>query len=1029
MKIVDVCIKRPVFTTMMVLALVVLGLFSYARLGLDLYPNVDFPFAMVNTTLAGASPEEIETSVTKPIEEAINTISGIDQLNSVSYEGFSQIMVQFVLEKNSDVAAQEVRDAVNRVLKDLPEGTDPPIVQKFDAGAMPVMSIAVKGVYPLREITEIAKKRIKEVLETVSGVGKITMVGGREREIHVVVNPAAMMAYGISIYQVQQALQQQNIEMPGGRVDQDRRELVLRTLGRVPSPEVFNELVVANKDGVPIRIRDVARVEDTEEEARTLARLDGKSTVSLVVQKQSGTNTVEVIRAVKERLDELKTSLPPGVTSEVIRDQSAFIVSSVDTVKEHLVLGALLASLAVLLFMGDFRSTIIASVAIPTSIIATFTLMNLMGFTLDNMTLLALTLSVGVVIDDAIVVLENIFRYMEEKKISAMRAASEATGEIGMAVLATTLSLVIIFLPLAYMYGIVGRFLKSYGLTVAFAILVSLFVAFTLTPMLCSRFLHVHHGSRNRLQAWVDGFNDFLKEHYGRMVEWALHHRKTVVAGAVGIVLSLFVVGRFVGADFIPNDDTGEFDVNITAPEGASLKTTDDILKQIESDLRRLPGVRSLLTSVGEEQGSGVNEGKIYVRLTDYRRRPVQSRIMTLVRLTLSKYTGLRCSVTPSGGFKGGKDLDFNYILSGPDLKQLQSYADRLKNELSKIHGMVDVDTSITNKKPELQVRIDRNRAQDLGVRVQDIAAALRAMISGEEDVTKYKEGDNLYPVRVRVDRSFRSNAEVIGGLTLPSMKGGFVRLDNVASLVEENGPTQIERYNRQRRVTVQANLEGIPLGDALKAAERIVKTFHMPPEYQAATEGKAKEMGRMLKGFLVAFVLSFIFMYMILASQFESFLHPVTIMLSLPLSIPFAVLSLVLTGQALTIFSIMGIFMLFGIVKKNAILQVDYTNTLRARGLERHAAILEANKTRLRPILMTTLVLVAAMLPVALGRGPGSATRATMAVVIIGGQTLSLVITLLITPVAYSLFDDLSKAFRRFHRFVIPSEEPAENK
>ncbi len=1017
MKIVDVSIRRPVFTIMMVLALSVLGIFSYVRLGVDLFPNVDFPFAVVTTTLPGAGPEEIETSVTKPIEESINTVSGIEALTSTSYEGLSQVLVQFVLEKDEDVAAQEVRDAVSRILADLPEGTDPPVVQKFDPGSMPVISIAVGGDYPLREITEIAKKKVKEPLETMRGVGKITMTGGREREIHVVVNPSALKAYNLSIFQLKAALQAQNVEIPGGRVDQGRRELILRTLGRVESPKRFEDVVIANVDGVPVRVRDVARVEDTEEEARTLARLDGKPMVSLTIQKQSGANTVEVIRAVKERLEELKAAFPAGIRAEVIRDQSDFIVDSVNTVKEHLVLGALLASLAVLLFMGDLRSTIISSIAIPTSIVATFTLMDLAGFTLNNMTLLALALAVGIVIDDAIVVLENIFRHMEEKKISAMRAASEGTGEIAMAVTATTLSLVIIFLPLAYMYGIVGRFLKSYGLTVAFAIMVSLFVAFTLTPMLCSRFLRIHHGSKNALQDWVDRWNDYLRERYGRMVVWSLAHRWVIVTVSALIVFSMVPLAGMIGKDFLPADDMGEFDVNILAPEGTSLSMTDDILKQVEADLRRVPGVRSLLTSIGEEAGSGVNEGKIYVRLVSYKERPDQFQVMSLARRSLAKYTSLRTSVTPSGGFKGSKDKDFDYVISGPDLNKLQGYANRMVAGLRKVKGLVDVDTSMTYKKPELQVRIDRDRAQDLGVGVQDIAMALRAMVSGEEDVTKYKEGDDLYNVRVRVEKSSRDNAANLNALYLPSVKGGLVRLDNLARLVEEKGPSQIERYNRQRQITVGANLEGAPLGDALAAAKRLALEMDMPPDYKTDTVGKTKEMARMLSGFLMAFALSFIFMYMILASQFESFLHPITIMLSLPLSIPFALLSLLITGQSLTIFSIMGVFMLFGIVKKNAILQVDYTNTLRAHGLERNRAILEANKARLRPILMTTLVLVAAMVPVALGRGPGSANRATMAVVIVGGQTLCLLITLLITPVAYSLFDDATQWFNQKFR------------
>lgn len=1004
---------------MMIAALVVLGIFSYLRLGVDLFPNIDFPVVTVSTTLKGASPEEIESSITKPLEESVNTISGIDYVRSINYEGLSMVVVMFVLEKNVDVAAQEVRDAVNRVLKDLPEGTDPPVIQKLDFASAPVVSIAVSGNLPLREITEIAKKRLKEPLETVSGVGKITMVGGREREIHVIVNPLKLATFKISIKQVKESLQQQNIEIPGGRVEEGSRELVLRTMGRIETPKDFEKVVIANVNGVPIRIRDVGRAEDTEEEPRTLARLDGIPTVSLVVQKQSGTNTVQVIRDVKDRLENLKLTLPPGLKAEVVRDQSNFILGSVHTVQEHLILGAILASLAVLLFMGSLRSTVIASIAIPTSIIATFVLMDLAHFTLNNMTLLALALAVGVVIDDAIVVLENIFRHMEEKKEDRVAAAHSATSEIGLAVLATTTSLIIIFLPLAYMPGIVGKFLRSYGLTVAFAIAVSLFVAFTLIPMLASRFLKVDHAEQNRIQGFTDRFNAFLRGNYGNLVSWSLRHRLAVVLVAAVTAISIVPLLRVVGKDFLPPDDQGEFQVNVEAPEGTSLESTDQILRQLEAEIRRLPVVQSLLTSIGEAEGSNVNDGMIYARLKPLdQRKESQFEVMAMARRALKKYegTGLRLSVSnvnlvSTGAFKS---VDFNFILVGPDLDKLRDYSTQIVAELRKEKGIVDVDTSLVYAKPELKVKLERDRAQDLGVKIEDIANSLRTMVGGEEDITKYKEADELYQVRLRVDKNYRNQPEVISALFIPSSKVGLVRLDNVATLVEEKGPSQIDRIDRQRQVTITANLQGTPVGDAIAKAQMIAKSLHMPLDYRTILIGKEKEFKRMLTSFLMAFLLAMVFMYLVLASQFESFLHPVTIMMSLPLSIPFAVLSLLMTGQNLTIFSLMGTFMLFGIVKKNAILQVDYTNTLRKTGMERNTAILEANKTRLRPILMTTTVLVAAMIPVAFGRGPGAANRATMAVVIIGGQTLCLLITLLITPVAYSLFDDLTEWFKR---------------
>jgi len=1022
MKLVDVCIKRPVFTTMMMCAMVVVGIFSYRRLGVDLFPNIDLPFVIVSTTLAGSGPEEVETSITKPVEEAVNTISGIETLKATSYEGLSQVMITFVLEKNVDVAAQEVRDAVSRVQRDLPAGTDPPVVQKFDPSSMPVMSLAVSGGMPIRELTFIARKQVKERLESVDGVGKVSIVGGREREIHIVLNPLKMAAFKLTVNKVKEALQQQNIEIPGGRVEAGRREFVLRTMGRIDTPADFEKVVVATVAGVPVRIKDIGRAEDTAEDARSLARVDGKEAVSLVVQKQSGTNTVEVIARVKERLAEIIPTLPSGVKAEVIRDMSEFILASVHTVEEHLVLGSLLAALAVLLFMGAARPTLIAACAIPTSIISTFLFLDRAGFTLNTMTLLGLTLAVGIVIDDAIVVLENIFRHMEEDGTPAAEAASAATSEIGLAVMATTLSLVIIFLPLAYMGGIVGRFLRSYGLTVAFAVMVSLFVAFTLTPMLCARFLKVEP-RKNRFQLWVDRFNEFLKERYGRMVVWALANRWKVVLLAIAIALSSVPMLKLVGKDFLPPDDSGEFEVNFTAPEGTSLAATDRILRQVEAEVKRLPDIRLVLSSVGEGEGSNVNDARVYVKLEDIsRRKRSQARIIDLARRALAKYSALRLSVSPVSHFGGGgkmRDADFQYYITGPDLTVLRAYADKVVAALKAVPGVVDVDTTMVFAKPEIKVRIDRDRAQDLGVKVEDIALGLRTMVSGEEKITKYKEGGELYEVRIRVDKQFRDRKEVVGALHLPSSKVGLARLDNISRLVEDTGPSQIDRMNRQRQVGIMANLTGVPLSVAIAKADAAIRALHMAPGYTSGMEGKSKEMGKMLREFLLAFFLAAIFMYMILASQFEDFLHPVTIMLSLPLAIPFAILSLLALNQYLTIFSIMGLFMLFGIVKKNAILQVDYTNTLRRRGMGRDEAMLEANKTRLRPILMTTSVLVAAMIPVAVSRGPGSANRATMAVVIVGGQTLCLLITLLIVPVAYSLFDDAGAWLRRRWRGV----------
>ncbi|HOW27713.1 MAG TPA: efflux RND transporter permease subunit [Elusimicrobiota bacterium] len=1009
MNFASVFIKRPVFSTMIIVALVVMGMFAYPRLGVDLFPNVEFPYAVVTTTLRGASPEEIETSITKPIEEAVNTIAGLENIESTSFEGMSQVVIQFELEKDVEVAAQEVRDRVNRIMRNLPQGTDPPVIEKFDVGAVPVMSISVYGERNLIELTEIAKKKVKENIETVYGVGAVDIIGGREREIHIVLNPLKMAAMNLTIRQVKEAVQQQNIEIPGGRVEDRRQEIVLRTLGRIGSPQDFERIVIAQIDGTPIRVSDIGHVEDTGQDQRSSARLDGKPCVSLSVKKQSGTNTVAIVKKVKERLEQIQPILPSGVTAEIIRDQSGFIEESVATVEEHLVLGALFAALIVLLFMGNLRSTLIAAVSIPTSIIFTFTLIDLAGFTLNNMTLLALTIAVGIVIDDAIVILENIYRHLDELKKPSVQAAEDGTREIGLAVMATTMSLLVIFVPLAYMTGIIGRFLKSYGLTVAFAIATSLLVAFTMIPMLCSRYLRPHSGDHSRFMEIADRVNDWMAKYYLMMLRWALAHRKAMVAMSVGIILSMFPMLMVIGKDFVPSDDQSEYQVAVKAPEGTSLPMMEQILAQMESEVRRLPYIHHVLASIGEEAGSGVNAGSLYIRLVDQGERDLsQQELMSLTRKMFAKYTTLRTSVQNVGGF--GHNYEFSYIIKGPDLEKLQEYASTIISDLKQTRGLVDLDTTFSFAKPELRVMIDRNRAQDLDVKVEDIATSLRTMVGGEEDITKYKEGDDLYQVRLRVDKDYRDRPEAVAALMVPAGQGRVARLDSVASLVPGKGPTQIERYNRQRQIKVIGNLEGLALGTALDKAKQAFEKLKTPPEYTTELEGKAKEMGRMLKGFLVVFFLSFIFMYIVLASQFESFVHPVTILVALPLTIPFALLSLLITNENLTIFSIMGVFMLFGIVKKNAILQVDYTNTLRAKGMERYQAILEANKTRLRPILMTTFTLVMGMMPVAFGTGAGSAVRRTMAWVIVGGQMLSLLITLLMTPVTYSLLDDLQE-------------------
>jgi HAE1 family hydrophobic/amphiphilic exporter-1 len=1044
----DLCIKRPVFATMMNVFFVVLGWFSFQQIGVDQFPNVELPIVTVTTTLRGASPEEMETSVTKPLEEIVNTVQGIDELSSVTTEGVSQITVQFQMERNRDVAAQDVRDKVNTILSRLPEGTEAPIIDKFDLDAVPVMSVSVSAPRDLKEITFITDKQIKQNLETVPDVGSVTMVGSRTRAVQVSVDIDKLRARNLTIEDIRTALQQQNLEVPGGRINQGRRELVVRTLGRMRKVDDFNNLIVSHVGTQPIYLKEIASISDNIEEPRSLSRLNGVNSVSIVVRKQSGSNTVKLIEAVKKRMKELGPILPQDFKMEVIRDQSTFINRSLDEVSFHLLIGAILVALTVFFFLHDWRGTIIASVAIPASIVATFALMRVMNYTLNNFTMLGLVFAVGIVIDDAIVVLENIHRTMEEKKVSAMEAASLATREIALAVMATTLSLVVIFLPLAFMKGRTGMFFSSYGVTVAFAIMISLFISFTLTPMLASRFLKHTDDEKVREKKTHGGpIMRWLSTHYTNVLRWSLAHRWVIIVAALVCTASIPWLGKMTKFTFIPQDDTSEFEISLQTPEGSTLERTAEICNEIEQKLKAIQmdkqqAITDTLLTVGQTSGRiGKAEGdvsiaNIYCRLpqlggfwstlTGKTRRWTQFEVMGRARKILAEYSDVRSGVQMISNIgQAGRNADLQFNLLGPDLEKLNQYAQQIITELRPNKGIVDLDTTLSNRKPELQANIDRAKAASFGLRVNDIATSLRTLVGGVI-VGNYKEADDQFDVWLRADAKQRSTQEALGQIMLRSAGGGstsgndgaaLVQLGNFVNFKEQRGPNQIDRFQRQRKVTVLGNLaNNYPLGDAVKEVQAITQKMNLPADYQVLFTGRAKQLAETFNNFLIAFGLAMIFMYMILAAQFEHFIHPVSILLAVPLSLPFALLSMILLNEPLNIFAIFGLFMLFGIVKKNGILQIDYTNTLRADGMEREEAIVQANRVRLRPILMTTMMLVASMIPIALGKGPGAAGRSSMAKIIIGGQMLCLLLTLLVTPITYSLFDDWGKG--RFFRF-----------
>jgi HAE1 family hydrophobic/amphiphilic exporter-1 len=924
MTISDVCINRPVFTWVLMIVPIVLGAVSYSELGVDLFPDVDFPVCTVTTVLQGASVEEMESTVTKPIEDIINTVSGIDELRSTTQEGVSVVVVQFLLSKNGDVGTQEVRDKVNTILAELPEGTDSPIIDKFDTGSMPVMSIAVSGRRDFREVTELARRRIKERLETVPGVGSITLVGGRTRAMNIVVDTDRLAGYNLSVEDVRSALLRQNLEVPGGRIDQGPRELVLRTLGRLKTEREFGDLIIANRNGYPIRVRDVGRAEDSYEEPRSLARLDGAAAVSLVVQKQSGVNTVRLVHDVKDRLAELKATLPPDITTEIIRDQSRFIEKSIEEVKLHLILAAVLVSLTILLFIRDWRTTLIATLAIPTSIIPTFIFMRYMGFTLNNITMLALILAIGIVIDDAVVVHENIFRHMEEDGLDAMTAARKGTREIALAVMATSLSLIVIFLPIAFMGGVVGRFFSSFGGTVAFAVAMSLFVSFTLTPMLCSRFLKLEPAHAGETAKSKSGLVwRFVDGGYGTILRGALRFKFLVILASIGVIASTYWSARAVGFSLIPRDDQSEYEISVTTPEGYSLERTSKLMTELEARVRKLRGTRYVFTSIGSTTGRAVKgagdvtRATIYVRIDELEDRDyTQFAVQQEAREFLTDYPDLRASVNDVSPFHGGnRPQTFQLNLGGPDLERLAEYADQLVAGLRKDGRVVDLDTTLSLRKPEVQVVVDREAASDLGVAVGTIADSLRVLVGGLP-VTRFRDGDEQYDVWLRADAAARGSVDEIYQLTLPSPRAGLVKLSSLASLVDERGPTEIERLNRERIVTVLGNPEGIVLGDAVAVAQGILEDMDLPPGYGYVLTGQAKTLAETAYYFAIAFVLSIVFMFLILAAQFESWLQPIAILAALPVTVPFGILSLYFFGTPLDLYAMFGLFMLVGIVK-----------------------------------------------------------------------------------------------------------------
>ncbi len=1045
-KLAEVCIRRPVFAAMLILALCVVGAASYFRLGVDRFPSVDLPTVSIRTEWPGASTEEMETEISKRIEEAVNTIEGINELRSISGPGTSAVIVTFNLNRDIDTATQDVRDRVAAVLKKLPDDATAPLIAKSDNDAQPVLTVALSGDRTLRELTELADKIVKVRLERSDGVGEVQIVGGLSRAMNVWVEADRLEAYQLPITMVRDAIVQQNADAAGGNVTRGAREETLRTIGKLRNAHDFDNMVITTINGASIRIRDIGWAEDGTKEQRSTARINGVPTVVLEVRRQSGANTVAVIESAKKSLAAAMGELPAGIDLTVIQDQSRYIYAALHEIDIHLIIGSILASLVVLAFMRNWRSTMIAAVAIPASVITTFGMMKALDFTLNSVTMLALVLMVGVVIDDAIVVLENIFRFVEEKGMKPFEAARAATADIGPAVMATTLSLVVIFIPVSFMSSISGRFLYQFGITAAVAVMVSLLVSFTLTPMMSARLLRSSNGRAEDPQS-RSGFYRRIDTTYTRVLTFAINHRLLVAAVSLAVILLTIPLYKMLRQDYLPgNVDEGEFNINVVAPQGTSLASMDEIMGTIDKELRSVPGIKLVLTTAGGGFIGGVNEGRAYVQLTPhkdrvfsfgllarntfagrpletFRQTTSQKEIMQEVRKRLKKFRDLRIAVRNLTGFNiGGSSADIDFVLRGPDLQILSSAAENLRYRSDAL-GIIDADTTLKLDKPELRIKLDRARADDLGVDPGRIGSAVGLLVGGDEEVSRFRDlaVNEDYDVQLRLREEDRADPATIRRLFVPRNDGSLVRLDNVAQIEQVKSPSRIDRLDRQREVRLRASVApGYGLADRLAALRSAVSEMNLPSAYTSSVSGRGRELERTFSEFIWAFALSIIFMYMILASQFENLVHPFTILLSLPLTVPFALFSLWVTGSTLNLYSALGILVLFGVVKKNAILQIDHMNNLRAAGMERTEAILQGNRDRLRPILMTTLTFVVGMTPLAIGTGPGSDERRVIAIVIIGGQTLSLLLTLIATPVVYSLLDDLGFAFARRRRTVL---------
>lgn len=1012
MKLTEISIKRPVFATVIIMALVTLGLFSYVSLNVDEYPSVEMPVVAVTVLYPGASPEQVESKVTQKVEEAVNVVAGVEHVTSTVNEGSSVTVIQFTMETNADSAAQSVRDKVGAIQAALPDGSKAPVVSRFDPTDTPVLSVALTGDLSQRELTVLADDLVSKRLKSVNGVAAVDVKGGLDREIQIQLDNDRLSVYGLTVNEVINSLRNENIEGPGGKITDGKRETDLRASGSLTSTDQFLALPVAQRDGVQLYVHHIAAVKDTTQEASTIAKVNEKPAIGLDVMKQSGSNTVQVVEDAKKQLETLKKELPAGVDLVVVRDNSKSIRDSLEDVKLNLVLGGLLAVAVVFLFLGNWRSTIIGGIAIPVSIMTSFAAMKVLDFTLNTISLLALSLAVGLLIDDAIVVIENIVRHLEMGK-SKFQAAKEGASEIGLAVMATTFTLVAVFLPVGMMSGIVGQYFKQFGITVAVSVLVSLFVAFTLTPMLSAKYLeHTKVKGVTRLgQIWLkwnETFEDWTAR-YGEFLRKALGQRRKVLLVAGGLFIGSLTLVPLLGSTFVPDADNGELTIAATVDPGMSVEAVSEMADTIAQVLHETPEVR-LTYSVTNSHS--IN---IVTQLSPKNERKVTDKqIMASLRQKLSSIPGAEISVSKKSG-PGGSGKPVQLVIQGTSLETLSGIADQVQQIVSKVPGAVDVSSSYEAGKPDVQITVKRDQAADLGVSAANISDTLQTLFNGKV-VTQYKEGEDAYDVRVVLTPTDRSSLTDLNSVYISSTnrkqqngQAVMVPLSQVTQRVYATSPAQIKRYDNMQQITISANLaSGVSLGDFNKELNKRVAAVQLPEGYKFVTTGQAKSMNDAFTSMIMALSSAVLFIFFVLAAQFESFIDPLSIMLALPLAIIGAILGLLVMHSTLSMMSLIGIIMLMGLVTKNAILLIDFAKQRRAEGIDRTQALVDAAVQRMRPIIMTTVAMVAGMIPLALGLGPGAEARAPMAHAIIGGLVTSTILTLVVVPVVYTLLDDL---------------------